>query len=568
MNPTTTDAPADGLAVASRAFARAAASLVPDGEAPSVQFEAPRNPAFGDYASNVALQLAKRARRAPQQLASEIVERAFADEPLLRELLSDATPLGGFINIRLAPAHWQNVVGEILRDGAAFGRGAPTGERISLEFGSANPTGPLVVVQGRTLSLGDSIANALRFTGASVETEWIVNDAGSQVDTLGRSVYARYRQLSEPEFPFPEDGYPGEYLVPIAQRLRARDGARFDALPEAECVQAFGRFALDALVAEQQATCARFGVRYERWQSEKAMHDSGAIERGIADLRARGLIFDQDGAVWMRATQFGDDKDRVVVRSDGRPTYYGADVAYHYDKLQRTDRAILILGPDHHGYIKRLEALAGGFGRPGAITVMLAQQMTLERDGEIVSLSKRAGTVLTLDEILDEVGADAARFFFILSNADSPMTFDLSLAVRQSSDNPVFYVQYGHARIASIERKAPPDLLARAARGENLALLQHERELALARRLAEFPEVVRAVAAHLAPSRLARYAQTVASDFHQFYMDCRVLDDAEPELSVARLALARATKTVLAGALGLVGVSAPERMDRAAEAES
>jgi arginyl-tRNA synthetase len=568
MNPTTTDAPADGLAVASRAFARAAASLVPDGEAPSVQFEAPRNPAFGDYASNVALQLAKRARRAPQQLAGEIVERAFADEPLLRELLSEATPLGGFINIRLAPAHWQNAVGDILREGAAFGRGAPTGERISLEFGSANPTGPLVVVQGRTLSLGDSIANALRFTGANVETEWIVNDAGSQVETLGRSVYARYRQLTEPEFPFPEDGYPGDYLVPIAERLRARDGARWDALPEAECVQAFGRFALDALVAEQQATCARFGVRYDRWQSEKVMHDSGAIERGIADLRARGLVFDRDGAVWMRATQFGDDKDRVVVRSDGRPTYYGADVAYHYDKLQRADRAILILGPDHHGYIKRLEALASGFGRPGAITVMLAQQMTLERDGEIVSLSKRAGTVLTLDEILDEVGADAARFFFILSNADSPMTFDLSLAVRQSSDNPVFYVQYGHARIASIERKAPPDLLARAARGENLALLRHEKELALARRLAEFPEVVRAVATHLAPSRLARYAQTVASDFHQFYMDCRVLDEAEPELSVARLALARATKTILAGALDLVGVSAPERMDRAPEAES
>jgi arginyl-tRNA synthetase len=568
MNPTTTDAPADGLAVASRAFARAAASLVPDGEAPSVQFEAPRNPAFGDYASNVALQLAKRARRAPQQLAGEIVERAFADEPLLCELLSEATPLGGFINIRLAPAHWQNAVGDILREGAAFGRGAPKGERISLEFGSANPTGPLVVVQGRTLSLGDSIANALRFTGANVETEWIVNDAGSQVETLGRSVYARYRQLTEPEFPFPEDGYPGDYLVPIAERLRARDFARWDALPEAECVQAFGRFALDALVAEQQATCARFGVRYDRWQSEKVMHDSGAIERGIADLRARGLVFDRDGAVWMRATQFGDDKDRVVVRSDGRPTYYGADVAYHYDKLQRADRAILILGPDHHGYIKRLEALASGFGRPGAITVMLAQQMTLERDGEIVSLSKRAGTVLTLDEILDEVGADAARFFFILSNADSPMTFDLSLAVRQSSDNPVFYVQYGHARIASIERKAPPDLLARAARGENLALLRHEKELALARRLAEFPEVVRAVATHLAPSRLARYAQTVASDFHQFYMDCRVLDDAEPELSVARLALARATKTILAGALDLVGVSAPERMDRATEAES
>ena len=553
------------LTIAARAFSRAAMAVVPGDEPISVEFEAPRNPAFGDYASNVALQLAKRARRAPQQLASEIVERAFATEPRLREVLSEATPLGGFINIRLAPAHWQRILASILRDGAAFGRGAPTGERISLEFGSANPTGPLLVVQGRTLSLGDSIASALRFTGADVRTEWIVNDAGSQVETLGRSVYARYRQASEPAFPFPEDGYPGEYLLPIAAALRERDGERWVDAPEHEWLPVFGRFALDTLVAEQQATCARFGVRYDRWQSEKAMHESGAIERGIADLRGRGLIFDRDGAVWMRATEFGDDKDRVVVRSDGRPTYYGADVAYHYDKLQRADRILLILGPDHHGYIARLEALGTAFGRPGAIEVMLAQQMTLERDGEIVSLSKRAGNVLTLDEILDEVGVDAARFFFILSNADSPMTFDLSLAVREAADNPVYYVQYGHARIASIERKAPPHLLVRAERGENLGLLTHEKELALARRLAEYPEVVRAVARHRAPSRLARYAQSVAGDFNQFYMDCRVLDDAEPELTVARLALAHATKTILAGTLQLVGVSAPERMEREPE---
>jgi arginyl-tRNA synthetase len=555
----------DALAVAARAFSNAAAALVPDGERPAVQFEAPRNPSFGDYASNVALQLAKRARRAPQQLAGEIVERAFAEEPALRDLLSEATPLGGFINIRLSPAHWQNVVGAIVREGAAFGRGAPSGVRVSLEFGSANPTGPLVVVQGRTLSLGDSIAKALRFSGADVVTEWIVNDAGSQVDTLGRSLYARYRQVCDATFPFPEDGYPGEYLVPLAEQLRARDGDRWEAVPEVEAAPVFGRYALDALVAEQQATCARFGVRYDRWQSEKAMHESGAIERGIADLRARGLIFDRDGAVWMRATDFGDDKDRVVVRSDGRPTYYGADVAYHYDKLQRADQIVLILGPDHHGYIARLEALGTAFGRPGAIKVMLAQQMTLERDGEIVSLSKRAGNVLTLDEIIDEVGVDAARFFFIMSNADSPMTFDLSLAVRQSSDNPVYYVQYGHARIASIERKAPPALLARARRGENLGLLVHEKEIALARRLAEYPDVVRAVATHQAPARLARYAQNVAADFHQFYMDCRVLDEAAPELSVARLALAHAAKTILAGALELVGVSAPERMEREPE---
>jgi arginyl-tRNA synthetase len=560
MNRTTTDA-SDGLGTAARAFERAAAALVPGDAPPPVVFEAPRNPAFGDFASNVALQLAKRARRAPQQLAGEIIERAFADEPALRQVLSEATATAGFINVRLAAAHWQSVVASILRAGADFGRGAPQGERISLEFGSANPTGPLLVVQGRTLSLGDSLANAMRFAGLTVETEWIVNDAGSQLDTLGRSLYARYRQATEAEFPFPEDGYPADYLSAIADRLRARDGARWERASEAEWLPVFAKFGRDELVAGQQATAARFGVRYDRWQSEKLLHESGAVEAGIAEMRARGLAFDQDGAVWLRATAFGDDKDRVLVRSDGRPTYYGADVAYHFDKLSRADRAILILGPDHHGYITRLLLLPAAFGKPGAVEVVIAQQMTLLRDGEIVALSKRAGNVLTLDEILDEVGVDAARFFFILSNADSPLTFDLSLAKEQSSDNPVFYVQYGHARIASLERRAPPELVARAARAENLQLLTEPAELALARRLSEFPEVVRAVVTHRAPARLARYAQTVAADFHQFYMNCRVLGD-DAELSVARLGLSRAAKTVLAGALRLAGVSAPEAMEQ------
>jgi arginyl-tRNA synthetase len=560
MNRTITDG-TDGLATAARAFERAAAALVPGEAPPPVVFEAPRNPAFGDFASNVALQLAKRARRAPQQLASEIVERAFADEPELRDLLSEATPVAGFINVRLAPAHWQGVTRTILASGSDYGRGAPQAERVSLEFGSANPTGPLLVVQGRTLSIGDSLAKAMRFSGLTVETEWIINDAGSQLDTLGQSLYARYRQMTDPAFPFPEEGYPADYLLPLAAALRARDGDRWENAPESEWLPVFARYGRDELVAGHQLTSARFGVSYDRWQSEKSLHESGAVEAGIAALRARGLVFDSEGAVWLRATSFGDDKDRVLVRSDGRPTYYGADVAYHFDKLNRSDRAILILGPDHHGYIARLLLLPAAFGKPGAIEVVIAQQMTLVRDGETVPLSKRSGNVLTLDEILDEVGVDAARFFFILSNADSPLTFDLSLAKEQSSDNPVYYVQYGHARIASLERRAAPEILARAMRAENLELLVEPAELALARRLAEFPEVVRAVAAHRAPSRLARYAQAVAADFHQFYMACRVLSE-DAELSVARLALARAAKIVLASALGLVGVSAPEAMER------
>jgi arginyl-tRNA synthetase len=561
MNPTITSGKSeDDLARLAASLSRAAGELVPGEAPPAVVFESPRNPDFGDFASNVALQLAKRARRAPQQLATELVAKIFADDPSLRDI-ADASAVGGFFNVRLAPAYWQRAVALVLASGEEYGRGAPTGERVSLEFGSANPTGPLVVVQGRTLSLGDSIAKAMRFAGIDVTTEWIINDAGSQTDTLGRSLYARYRQITLPSFPFPEDGYPGEYLRPLAAALRARDGDRWDDAPEDAWLPACAEFGLTKLVEEQRGTCDRFGVVMQRWQSERELHASGAVTRGIDALRERGLTFERDGATWMRTTDFDDDKDRVLIRNDGRPTYYAPDVAYHYDKLARNDRAILILGPDHHGYIARLHTIASAFGRPGAIQVLIAQQMTTIRNGEIVSLSKRSGELLSLEDVIDEVGVDAARFFFVMMNADSPMTFDLTLAKEQTNENPVFYVQYGHARIASILAKADPKLARRAASGTDVHRLVEPTELALARRLAEFPAVVRAVAIDLAPSRLARYAQTIASDFTQFYMACKVLGD-DAELSSARLGLSLATKIVLATSLALLGVSAPERMER------
>ena len=338
----------EGLTRVVRALERAAQATV-GGEPVEVALEAPRSLAFGDFAANVALQLAKRARRPPQQLAEEIVARLLDEDPELRSVVAEVTALAGFINLRMTPHYWQRVLAEILRVGAGFGRGAPQEVHVSLEFGSANPTGPLVVVQGRTLSLGDSLAKAMRFCGIEVTTEWIVNDAGSQVETLGRSLYARYRQLAEPAYPFPEDGYPGSYLIPLAQRIHATDGDVWIGRPEDEWLPHFAQVGRDTIVAEQQTTCRRFGVAFDRWQSEKELHASGAVEGAIERLRERDLVFEADGALWMRATTFGDDKDRVVVRSDGRPTYYGADLAYHYDKLERTDRAILILGPDHHG---------------------------------------------------------------------------------------------------------------------------------------------------------------------------------------------------------------------------
>jgi arginyl-tRNA synthetase len=516
--------------------------------------------------------LAKSVRLAPGVVAAALAERALSD-PRVRATVAEATPTAGFINLRLVPEFWQRSVHDILRDGADYGRGAPRSEKISLEFGSANPTGPLVVVQGRTLSIGDTLTKTMRFAGYDVFTEWIINDAGGQLDALGRSLYARYRQLWEPQFPFPENGYPGDYLVAVAQALRAVDGERWRAADEAEWLPYCSRFARDSNVREQQMVAARFGVTFDLWQSEKALHDAGAIERGISRLTDMGVTYAKDGALWVRTTQSGDDEDRVAVRADGRPTYYANDIAYHYDKLQRADRVIDILGPDHHGYIARLNALADAYGRSGAIEVILAQQITLKRGTEIISMSKRAGHIVTLEEIIDEVGVDAARFFFVMLSTDQPLTFDLELAKEQSNDNPVFYVQYGHARIASLIRRAQERdaaLVDAARAGAHLERLTGEAELSLIRRLADFGSVVDNVARTRTPHRLPKYARDIAAEFHAFYDKSPILPVVESDrnLAVARLALAIATQTVLAQALALCGVSAPQRMDRAPNAES
>ena len=562
MNPTTTEATLLSLEELGERFAAAARALWPDA-APVVQFEPTRRAEFGDVATNVAFALARAARRKPQEIAEAIVAKV-RDDDAVRATVAAFTPLAGFINLQLVPAFWQRVVADVLREGPAYGRGAPAGERISLEFGSANPTGPLVIVQGRTLAVGDTLVRTLRHAGFEVFTEWIINDAGSQVEALGRSVYARYGQLFDPAAPFPEDGYPGDYLIPIAEQLRARDGERWLHLSEAEATAPIARFALDALLAEQQAVAHRFRADFDLWQSEQQLHDAGAIERGIARLREAGIVFEREGAIWVRTTASGDDEDRVAIRSDGRPTYYANDIAYHYDKLQRADRVIDILGPDHHGYIGRLNALADAYGRSGAIEVVIAQQITLKRGDEILSMSKRAGRLLTLAEVIDEVGVDAARFFFVMLSTDQPLTFDLDLAKKQSNDNPVYYVQYGHARIASVLRRAAeshPAELAAAQRRERLDALVEPAELALARRLAEFPATVAGVARARAPHRLPKYARDLAAEFHQFYDANRVLGD-DTAVTTGRLALCIATKTVLALTLALCGVDAPDAMTR------
>jgi arginyl-tRNA synthetase len=562
MNLTTTEPvlPDDALATFAAALRGAIAARYADAPASEILFEAPRRPEFGDFATNAAFALTRVAKRSPQDVAAGLVADVLEREPALAELFSEITPTAGFINLRLAPMVWQAVIARILRDGSRFGEAPKQATRISLEFGSANPTGPLVVVQGRTCSIGATLANVMRYCGYDVFVEWIINDAGGQMETLGRSLYARYRQLFDPAYPFPEEGYPGDYLPPIAQTIRERDGDRWTDAPESEWLPHFAKFGRDMLVAQQMRTVARFGVHYDLWQSEKDLHDAGRVQAGVQRLIDEGVTYEQDGAVYFRATQFSDDKDRVLIRRDGRPTYLAADVAYHYEKLQRADRVIDILGPDHHGYIGRLKGLAEalGFSRD-ALDVLIAQQITLMRGNEQVSMSKRAGQIITLDDIIDEVGIDAARFFFVMLSPESPLTFDLELAKEQSNENPVYYVQYGHARIASVFKNADPADVEEARTRPVLGALTHPAETTLARRLAELPRIAQNVVDQLAPHRLTRYARDIASDFHQFYHECRILVDSREE-RLARLGLCIATKTVLARVLELIGVSAPESM--------
>ena len=526
----------------------------------AIAFESPRRPEFGDTSTNAAFGLAKSARSAPQQIASALVGDLQNGDGRIGELFSEISATAGFINLRFQPAVWQAAVAQILGDGERYGESAPLGTRISLEFGSANPTGPLVVVQGRTCSIGATLANAMRFCGYDVFTEWIINDAGGQLDTLGRSLYARYRQIYDKNFPFPEDGYPGDYLEPIARAIADVDGERWVSETEDAWLPYFSQRGRDTLVAQQRRTVERFGVHFDLWQSEKELQESGAVQAGLQRLIDDKVTYEEDGAVYFRATQFGDDKDRVLVRRDGRPTYFCTDVAYHYSKLQRADHVIDILGPDHHGYIGRLKGLAEALGyERERLDALIAQQITLMRGSEQVSMSKRAGHIVTLDDIIDEVGVDAARFFFVLPAPESPLTFDLQLAKEQTNENPVYYVQYGHARISSVFKNADGADVAAARAGESLESLRHPAELALVRRLTELPSVVNNVVERLAPHRLTRYARDVAADFHQFYTECKILTSDRNE-RLARLSLCIAAQTVLARVLDLIGVSAPDSM--------
>ena len=549
----------EDLAVAVRACVlalQAEGSLA--GQAPDeVVIERPKNRDHGDYATPVALTLAKSVGRPPREVAQLIAERL-----LTVEGITEAEVAGpGFINIRLGAEAQGILARQIVDAGAAYGGSdLLSGRRFNVEFISANPTGPIHLGHTRWAAVGDALARVLSAAGAEVSTEFYINDRGVQMDRFGASVMA----VAQGQ-PVPEDGYHGAYIVDLAASIVA-EHPEYLALPADDQLVAFREAAYALQLAEQQHVLGLFRTHFDTWYSERSLHDSGAVERGMARLREQGHVFELDGATWLRTTDFGDDKDRVLVKADGEMTYFASDTAYYVDKRARGfTTSIYLLGADHHGYVNRLRAVAAcaGDDMDVSVEVLIGQLVKMMRDGEEVKLSKRAGTLITLEELIEEVGVDAARYSLIRYPVESPMTLDLDLLVQRTNDNPVFYVQYAHARVSSVLRNAEDLGIDWLATGYDAALLVHEREGELLRALAEFPAVVASAAELREPHRVPRYLESLATAYHRFYDVCRVLPRGDEEVEpihLARLWLCAATRQVLANGLSLCGVTAPDRM--------
>ncbi|MDN5916792.1 MAG: arginine--tRNA ligase [Pseudonocardia sp.] len=518
-----------------------------------VGVERPRNPEHGDYATNVALRTAKKAGVPPRELATWLAGALAA-----RDGIAAAEIAGpGFINLRLDADAQGALVGEILAGGEAYGTGDEyAGSNVNLEFVSANPTGPLHLGGTRWAAVGDALGRVLTARGAKVTREYYFNDAGAQIDRFVDSLAA-----AAGNEPVPENGYGGDYIGEIASRVVAAEPGVLELSADARD-EAFRRVGVGFMFAEIAEKLREFGTEFDVWFHEQSLHDSGAVDAAVAQLKDNGSLYEADGAWWLRSTDHGDDKDRVVIKSDGRPAYIAGDIAYLRDKRARGfNLCIYMLGADHHGYISRLKAAAAAFGDdPGVVEVLIGQMVNLLKDGQPIRMSKRAGTVVTMDDLLEAVGVDAARYSLIRSSVDSALDVDLDLIASRTSDNPVFYVQYAHARLSSLARNAA-DL--GVTPGESYGLLEHPREGDLIRTLGEFPDVVRGAAELREPHRVARYLETLASAYHKFYDACRVLPMGDEEISDlhrARLALCVAARQVLANGLALMGVSAPERM--------
>jgi arginyl-tRNA synthetase len=543
--------------VDSAARAAQTAGDIPAVLLPEAVVERPARPEHGDYASSLPLRLARAARQNPISLA-ETIARGIKSHPAVGEV-TVAPP--GFVNIRLADSWLAGQVDSILNQGTRFGGSELGGGRkVQIEFVSANPTGPLHVGNGRWASIGDSLSRVLAAAGYNVEKEYLVNDQFTQVDNFAATVLARYKQLYGQDVEIPEDGYPGEYVIELAKKVREQFGDRY--LKEAVAPHELKRFAVDSMIAMIRDDLAVMNVNYDVWFFESSLYEGdGCYNEAMQRLRDQGAVVEKEGAVWLNSSALGEDRDNVLIRSTGMPTYFASDIAYHYDKFFRRgfDQVIDIWGADHQGHVSRVKTAVQALGvEEGRLEILIGQLVALRRDGQAVRLSKRAGEIITLREVVDEVGADACRFFFLQRSADSQMEFDIDLAKRQSNENPVYYVQYAHARIAGILTRATEAGLS-PDKGD-VSLLTHPAELALIRKMLLLPELVESIAEAREPHHLPHYALELATAFHDFYERCQVINHEEQNLTAARLRLCAAAKIVLGRSLDLMGMSAPERM--------
>ena len=539
--------------------ARAEQALVFE-ETPPFVIEVPREKGHGDFACNVAMLMAKSARRKPREIAAIIVDQL--DRTRLDYQQQVEVAGAGFINIFLHPQWLYNIPAQVLQMKEAYGSAPRNGQRVQVEFVSANPTGNLHMGNARGGAIGDSLANVLDYAGYDVEREFYINDAGNQIEIFAESLEARYLQLSGQHVPFPENGYAGQDVVDTVKSILAREGDRFLNMDSPQRRQLLVAMALEEKLAYIRRTLESFGICYDVWHSEKTLHESGQVNAVIEELRQKGYIYEKEGAQWFKTAQFGDEKDEVVIRANGLPTYFAADIAYHKEKFQRGfDWVIDVWGADHHGHVARMKGAMTALGLdPAGLDVILMQLVRLYRGGQIVRMSKRTGTTVSLDELIEEVGRDAARFSFVMRNPDSHLDFDMELAKQQSLENPVYYVQYAHARICSIFRQAQAGGIQWHPGSEvDMSVLKATEEIAILRKVAEFPMEVEISAKTLAPHRIARYALDLAGLFHSYYNHFRVLQD-DLIMQQARLNLMKVIQIVIANALTIIGVSAPEQM--------
>lgn len=518
----------------------------------AVTVERPRNPEHGDYATNLALQLGKKVGVNPRELAGWLAAALTKADGIA----SADTAGPGFVNIRLDASAQGTIVANIIAAGAGYGHSREfDGLNVNLEFVSANPTGPIHIGGTRWAAVGDALGRLLSTQGAAVTREYYFNDHGAQIDRFADSLIAAAKGE-----PAPEDGYAGAYITDIAAQIQAKAP---DALHSPDAQETFRAIGVDLMFSHIKESLHEFGTDFDVYTHEDSMHTSGRVEQAIERLRANDNIYEKDGATWLRTSAYGDDKDRVVIKSDGKPAYIAGDLAYYLDKRERGfNLCIYMLGADHHGYIARLKAAAAAFGDdPATVEVLIGQMVNLVRDGQPVKMSKRAGTVITLDDLVEAIGVDAARYSLIRSSVDTPIDIDLALWSSASNENPVYYVQYAHARLSALARNAAE--LGMSPDTAHLGLLTHDKEGTLIRNLGEFPRVLKTAAALREPHRVCRYLEDLAGDYHRFYDSCRVLpqgDESPSDLHVARLALCQATRQVIANGLGILGVSAPERM--------